>query len=164
MLSAQPALLPLLISQLAQTQPQLLQQLEENPQAFLQLMQSIGIDPSQLGGGGQLPPHLAGAGGAAGGAAGGRTYIQITEEEKAQIDNLTSLGFPRDVALEAWLLCDRNQELAAAYLLEHGGELPMDDEEGAGQGGGAGGGGGGGGYGDDGGEDDDEVNPEDYME
>ena len=123
MLTTNPGMLPVLISQLAQSNPQLVQQLEDNPQAFLSLMQALGVDPSQLGGGGQLPSEL-------GGAAGGRTVIQITEEEKQQIDNLQALGFPRDIALEAWLLCDRNQELAAAYLLEHGGEIAMEDEAG----------------------------------
>ena len=153
LLTSNPGMLPVLISQLAQSNPQLLQQLEDNPQAFLSLMQALGVDPSQLGGGGQLPADLGGAG------AGGQTVIQITEEEKQQIDNLQALGFPRDIALEAWLLCDRNQELAAAYLLEHGGEIAMDDE--AGGMGGYGGDMGGGGGGD---EDDDDINPEDYME
>ena len=154
-------MLPLLISQLAQSNPQLVQQLEDNPQAFVQLMQSLGVDPSQLGGGGNLPPELGGAGGGGGGGGrGGRTVIQITEEEKNQIDTLASLGFPREIALEAWLLCDRNQELAAAYLLEHGGEIVMEEGEG-GYGDEQGGHGGDGGHGDD---DDEDINPEDYME
>ena len=156
LLTSNPGMLPVLISQLAQSNPQLVQQLEDNPQAFLSLMQALGVDPSQLGGAGQLPSDL---GGAAGG--GGRTVIQITEEEKAQIDNLQALGFPRDIALEAWLLCDRNQELAAAYLLEHGGEIAMDDDGGGmgGYGGDLGGGGGGGGD-----DEDDDIDPADYME
>ena len=158
LLTSNPGMLPVLISQLAQSNPQLVQQLEDNPQAFLSLMQALGVDPSQLGGAGELPADLGGAGG--GGAGGGRTVIQITEEEKAQIDNLQSLGFPRDIALEAWLLCDRNQELAAAYLLEHGGEIAMEDEQG-GMGGYGHDMGGGGGGGD---EDEDDINPEDYME
>ena len=167
LLAAQPSMLPLLISQLAQSNPQLVQQLEDNPQAFVQLMQSLGVDPSSLGGGGQLPPDLSDPSGGAGAppvgpGAGNRTVIQITQEEKDQIDTLAALGFPRDIALEAWLLCDRNQELAAAYLLEHGGEIVMEDEGGYGgdeMGGGAGGGGGA-----EGDEDDEDINPEDYME
>ena len=31
---------------------------------------------------------------------------------RQQLDNLEALGFPRQRALEAWLLCDRNEELA----------------------------------------------------
>ena len=75
--------------------------------------------------------------------------IQITAEEKSQLEQLESLGFSRQRALEAWLVCDRNVELASSYLFNN-----MDDDgdlgggaAGAGPPGGGGGAGGGGGGG-----------------
>jgi len=77
---------------------------------------------------------LAGAGGqpGAGGAVGPggvpQGYIQVTQEEKAAIDRLTDLGFDRQLAIEAFLVCDRNEAEAANYLLNMGNEDLEDDQ------------------------------------
>lgn len=47
-----------------------------------------------------------------------RNAIQVTPEEKADIDEIVSLGFEKNDALEAYLACDRQKELAINYLFD----------------------------------------------
>lgn len=44
--------------------------------------------------------------------------IELTEAEQVAVDRLVALGFPEEAALEAYLACDRNEELAVNYLLD----------------------------------------------
>jgi len=46
---------------------------------------------------------------------------------------LQNLGFDQNRALEAFLLCDRNEELAANYLFDHAGDDFADPQGGANQ-------------------------------
>ncbi|KAJ3289473.1 serine protease [Borealophlyctis nickersoniae] len=100
----QPQLLQPLLQQLAQSQPELVQMINQNPDQFLQL----------LGEGGD--------GGAEGDAPPGAQYVSVTPEEEAAINRLAALGFDRALAIEAFFACDKNEELAANYLFDHGNE------------------------------------------
>jgi UV excision repair protein RAD23 len=42
--------------------------------------------------------------------------VQLSQEESAAVHRLMELGFPEQVALEAYLACDKNEMLAANYL------------------------------------------------
>ncbi|KAG1770519.1 hypothetical protein EDD22DRAFT_866419 [Suillus occidentalis] len=102
-----PNLLAPLVQQIMEQNPQLGQLFESNPEALMQLLNG-GEDAE---GDGAVPP--------------GAQVIHITPEEQAAIGRLEALGFSRQKAAEAYLACDKNEELAANYLFETG----FDDEE-----------------------------------
>lgn len=56
---------------------------------------------------------------------GGATTIQVTPEEDNAISRLMELGFSRPMVVQAYFACEKNEELTANYLFEHG----YDDEE-----------------------------------
>ncbi|KAI8621950.1 XPC-binding domain-containing protein [Chytriomyces sp. MP71] len=114
LIAAQPQLLQPMLQQLGQSQPELLRVIQANPDAFLQMLiggeggdaMDFGDDDEEGGAGGALPPGT----------------IQITPEENAAIERLTALGFDRNLAAQAYFACDKNEELAANYLFENGGD------------------------------------------
>jgi UV excision repair protein RAD23 len=57
-----------------------------------------------------------------GGAGGGDPpgVVRLTAEEMAAVDRLTAMGFDRNSAAQAYLACDKNEELAANLLMDGG--------------------------------------------
>ncbi|CAE6431570.1 unnamed protein product [Rhizoctonia solani] len=101
-----PALLQPLIQQLAQSNPQIAQQIQQNPELLYQILGGLGGDDQDDDETGGIPP--------------GAHVINITQEEAEAIGRLEALGFPRQLAIEAYFTCDKNEELAANYLFENG--------------------------------------------
>ena len=50
-----------------------------------------------------------------------RPVIQVNPDEKAAIDRLSAMGYSQEMAVEAYMVCGKNEELAAQYLLDNAG-------------------------------------------
>ncbi|KAK2459472.1 hypothetical protein APHAL10511_008506 [Amanita phalloides] len=103
LMAQNPALIQPLLQQLVSNNPQMAQLLETHPEAFEQFLGMGGLPEGEEG---AIPP--------------GAQVLHVTEEERAAIERLEALGFPRHAAIEAYFACDKNEELAANYLFEGG--------------------------------------------
>ncbi|EPX72491.1 Rad23 Rhp23 [Schizosaccharomyces octosporus yFS286] len=101
-----PQMLETILQQIGQGDPALAQAITQNPEAFLQLLAEGGDGESPFPSGG--------------------IQIEVTPEESQAIDRLSQLGFDRNIVIQAYLACDKNEELAANYLFEHGHESDGD--------------------------------------
>jgi len=119
-----PQLLGPFLQQLGQSNPDLLALINRNQQQFLQfLAEGSGVD---LGGAfGEEDDDMEGG-------HPGQNVVQVSEAERESITRMESMGFPRDIVLQAFIACDRNEELAINYLLENGNDL-MEDYNGPAQ-------------------------------
>merc|ERR1712106_604123 len=101
-----PDVLPGLLQGLAASQPELAQAITANQEEFLLMLQSDEGDDEAHGDG-----H------AHGGDAG--QTVHVTEADRSAMERLAALGgFAPERALEAYLACDRNEELAANLLFD----------------------------------------------
>lgn len=89
------------------------------PQAVASMIGLL-MRPSALGMGGGPGGEGAGPSGEGGAeASGAGTTISLSAEDAAAVERLQGMGFPRARALEAFLACDKNEELAANFLLNN---------------------------------------------
>eukprot|EP01026_Neomeris_dumetosa_P011877 TRINITY_DN14205_c0_g1_i1.p4 TRINITY_DN14205_c0_g1~~TRINITY_DN14205_c0_g1_i1.p4 ORF type:complete len:236 (-),score=41.34 TRINITY_DN14205_c0_g1_i1:92-799(-) len=111
MVRSNPAVLEHVLAELGKHNPQLLQTISAHQDEFLQLIneqptqdeqavvQQMEQDVMQ-----QIQEAVQG---------------QLSPEDEAAVDRLQQLGFDRGQCVEAYLACDKNEELAANYLLEN---------------------------------------------
>lgn len=109
-----PAVLPQLMQQIGATNPDLLRQITNNQERFLEMLNE------QSGGGGSAEAGTAEQGAVPPGA----VSIQVTQQERDAIDRLKQLGFPEAMVIQAYFACDKNENMAANFLLQQ-----MDEDD-----------------------------------
>ncbi|XP_051119760.1 ubiquitin receptor RAD23b-like isoform X2 [Andrographis paniculata] len=104
-----PQILQPMLLELGKQNPSLLRLIEENHQEFLQLIADP-IDGSEGDAFDQAEPEMPHA-------------VSVTPAEQEAIERMEAMGFDRASVIEAFLACDRNEELAVNYLLENNGDF-----------------------------------------
>lgn len=117
------ALLPLLLQQIGQSNPQLLQIIQQNQEAFINMLNGPVEGEGGEGGNQGTPPpggipRGLGSMGGMGGAPPGTVSIPVSPQDKEAIDRLKAMGFPEHMVVQAYFACDKNEELAANFLLQ----------------------------------------------
>ncbi|XP_060534009.1 UV excision repair protein RAD23 homolog B [Cylas formicarius] len=120
-----PQLLNAVLQQIGQTNPALLQLISQNQESFVRMLNEpqggSGGTPAS-GGGANVPTGGAALSGgqATGGGGGGGPIgvpIQVTPQDKDAIERLKALGFPEHLVVQAYFACEKNENLAANFLL-----------------------------------------------
>ncbi|XP_017754384.1 PREDICTED: UV excision repair protein RAD23 homolog B [Eufriesea mexicana] len=125
-----PQLLNAVLQQIGQTNPALLQLISQNQEAFVRMLN----EPVETTGGtgGRTIPVSASTvapatapGGISGGLGAGigtgsdvePSIIQVTPQDREAIERLQALGFPEHLVVQAYFACEKNENLAANFLL-----------------------------------------------
>nr|DBA28149.1 TPA: hypothetical protein GDO54_008552 [Pyxicephalus adspersus] len=87
----------------------LLMQISQHQEQFIQMLNDP-IPESGSQGGGRGVSAEAGS--------GHMNYIQVTPQEKEAIERLKALGFPEGLVIQAYFACEKNENLAANFLLQ----------------------------------------------
>ncbi|XP_043695925.1 ubiquitin receptor RAD23b isoform X2 [Telopea speciosissima] len=108
MVQSNPQILQPMLQELSKQNPQLLRLIQDHHAEFLQLINEPveGAEGDLFEPAEQDMPHA----------------ISVTPAEQEAIERLEAMGFDRALVIEAFLACDRNEELAVNYLLENAGD------------------------------------------
>lgn len=112
LVQANPQILQPLLQELGKQNPQILQLIQENQAEFLRLIN----EPAEGAEGNLLEQFGAGV----------PQTVAVTPAENEAIQRLEHMGFDRDLVLEVFFACNKDEQLAANYLLDHMNEF--DDE------------------------------------
>ncbi|XP_020583502.1 ubiquitin receptor RAD23d-like isoform X2 [Phalaenopsis equestris] len=105
MVQANPQILQPMLQELGRQNPQIMRLIQEHQSEFLRLINepTEGGESNLLG---QLTASMPQA-------------LTVTPEERDAIERLEAMGFNRTLVLEVFFACNKNEELAANYLLDH---------------------------------------------
>ncbi|GKV43967.1 hypothetical protein SLEP1_g51197 [Rubroshorea leprosula] len=105
MVQANPQILQPMLQELGKQNPNLVRLIQEHQADFLHL-----INEPVEGGEGNILGQLADA---------MPQTLTVTPEEREAIERLEAMGFDRATVLQVFFACNKNEELAANYLLDH---------------------------------------------
>ncbi|XP_011035049.1 PREDICTED: ubiquitin receptor RAD23d-like isoform X2 [Populus euphratica] len=104
MVQANPQILQPMLQELGKQNPYLMRLIQEHQADFLRLInEPVEGEGNVLG---QLASAMPQA-------------VTVTPEEREAIERLEAMGFDRAIVLEVYFACNKNEELAANYLLDH---------------------------------------------
>ncbi|CAL9748454.1 unnamed protein product [Musa acuminata subsp. burmannicoides] len=105
LVQANPQILQPMLQELGKQNPQIMRLIQEHQGEFLRLINepAEGTEGNPLG-------QLAG---------GMPQTLNVTPEEREAIERLEAMGFDRALVLQVFFACNKNEELAANYLLDH---------------------------------------------
>ncbi|XP_074591518.1 ubiquitin receptor RAD23d [Curcuma longa] len=106
LVQANPQILQPMLQELGKQNPQLARVIQEHQREFLQLLN----EPVEGSEGGFLERMA---------TASVPRALSVTPEEGEAIERLEAMGFDRALVLQVFFACNKNEELAANYLLDH---------------------------------------------
>jgi len=107
-----PTMLTTMLQQIGRSNPELLSIISQNQEAFIRMINEgeAGEEGADLG-------ALAGATGEGAGDLDQPGVIQVSPQDKEAIERLKALGFPESLVVQAYFACEKNENLAANFLL-----------------------------------------------
>jgi len=99
-----PNMLSTMLQQIGQSNPQLLQIISQNQEAFIRMINETEGEEGQGEAGEEAGLDQPGV-------------IQVSPQDKEAIERLKALGFPEHLVVQAYFACEKNENLAANFLL-----------------------------------------------
>ncbi|CAH2259243.1 jg10015 [Pararge aegeria aegeria] len=115
-----PNLLNTVLQQIGQTNPALLQAISQHQQAFVRMLnEPISASPATNMGATAATAIAPTEGVAADSPVtqSPQNVIQVSSQDKEAIERLKALGFPEHMVIQAYFACEKNENLAANFLL-----------------------------------------------